>query len=480
MVIEIPGDLENQCLCWSCVGETYLREKIRKDGERAACSYCHGQRRTFTIGEIADAVERALQEHYCRTATEPDGLEYLAAKEGLGWERHGSPVGEVIASMAEIDAEPAEHIREVLEERTYDIDAARAGEENPFDEEAHYEEGPVQDHELQAQWSYFQRSLQFESRFFNREARATLEDIFSGLTDHEAHDGRPVIVEAGPGTPLPALFRARVFQSSEELKQALERPDRGLGPPPAKYARAGRMNAQGIAVFYGAKDSGTALAEVRPPVGSRVLLGRFDLIRPARLLDIEALSSVRVVGSVFDPEFLPALRKAKFLSFLSRRISLPVMPDDEPFEYLVTQAIADYLAESNEPSLDGIIYPSVQSGSERNVVLFHKYARVSELDIPAGTEVDARLETFSDDGPEPDYWVWEEVPPVAEANERSADTSDPLAELLAPLGGGDDARQVCLNLVVDSLTIQHIEAVSFETVEFPVRRHRSEKTTPVF
>lgn len=480
MAIETPGDLESQCICWSCVGETYLREKIKKDGDVTSCSYCHGRRRTFTIGDLASEVERVLEEHYRRTSTEPDGLEYLAAKEGRGWERHGDPVGEVIASMAEIDDEPAEHIRQVLAERNYDIDAARAGDENPFEEEAHYEEGPVHDHERQAQWSYFQQSLQFESRFFNREARATLDDIFGGLTEHEAHDGRPVILDAGPGTAIPSLFRARVFQSSGELKKALERPDRELGPPPPKSARAGRMNAQGVAVFYGASDAGTALAEVRPPVGSKVLHGRFDLVRPARLLDIEALSRVRAVGSVFDPQFLPALQKAKFLRFLSRRISLPVMPDDEPFEYLVTQAIADYLAESNQPNLDGIIYPSVQSGSERNVVLFHKSARVSELDIPAGTEIDARLESFTDDGPEPDYWVWEEVPPVAETAEPSADTSDPFSAWLAPPSANQDSREVYLNLIVDSLTIQHIEAVSFQTDEFPVRRHRSEKRTPDF
>ena len=32
-----------------------------------------------------------------------------------------------------------------------------------------------------------------------------------------------------------------------------------------------------------------------------------------------------------------------FLRSLSGRITRPVMPDDEPFEYLATQAIADFL-----------------------------------------------------------------------------------------------------------------------------------------
>jgi hypothetical protein len=84
-------------------------------------------------------------------------------------------------------------------------------------------------------------------------------------------------------------------------------------------------------------------------VGSRVVLGRFGLIRPLQLLDVEALRSIFVIGSLYDPTFVPRLEKARFLQGLSRRITVPVMPDDEPFEYLVTQAIADYLANRKVP-----------------------------------------------------------------------------------------------------------------------------------
>ena len=41
-------------------------------------------------------------------------------------------------------------------------------------------------------------------------------------------------------------------------------------------------------------------------------------------------------------------------------MTLPVMPNDEPFGYLATQAIADFLATEANPPLDGILYPSVQ------------------------------------------------------------------------------------------------------------------------
>ena len=172
------------------------------------------------------------------------------------------------------------------------------------------------------------------------------------------------------------------------------------------------MNAHGISVFYGATDPLVALAEIRPPVGSTVVVGRFELVRPVRLLDVEALRSVYVSGSIFDPEFIHRLARGKFLKWLSQRIVKPVMPDDQPFDYLATQAIADFLATDAKPPLDGIIYPSAQGKKGQcNVVLFHKAARIQRMDIPKGTRIAASLYNETEDLPETDYWVWEENPP---------------------------------------------------------------------
>lgn len=80
-----------------------------------------------------------------------------------------------------------------------------------------------------------------------------------------------------------------------------------------------------------------------------------------------------------------------FLRSLSQRITRPVMPDDEAFEYLPTQAIADFLATENELRLDGIVFPSVQAARDVvNVVLFHKAAGVEAIELPDGTEIEAR------------------------------------------------------------------------------------------
>lgn len=236
-----------------------------------------------------------------------------------------------------------------------------------------------------------QRSLKTEARFFSQKAAAFLASIFKDIDKISASGGRTLVIDAGPGTSLSALYRARVFQSDDTLKAALCRPDQQVGSPPARFAGAGRMNARGISVFYGANEPKVAIAEVRPPVGSRVTVARFEIIRPLRLLDLTALGAVAEHGSVFDPDFAHRMERAMFMRSLSRHITRPVMPDDESFEYLATQAIADFLATENEPQLDGIVFPSVRAaGDALNVVLFHKAARVEAIKLPAGTEIEAR------------------------------------------------------------------------------------------
>src|SRR3954470_5589142 len=91
---------------------------------------------------------------------------------------------------------------------------------------------------------------------------------------------------------LGAVSRPGIQRDADTVR-AMERPDLEVGPPPPARAMAGRMNARGISVFYGALEAATAVAEVRPPVGSKVLVVRFEILRPVRLLDVEALRALR-------------------------------------------------------------------------------------------------------------------------------------------------------------------------------------------
>ena len=244
------------------------------------------------------------------------------------------------------------------------------------------------------------------------------------------------------------------------------------------------MNPQGIAVFYGALSEETAIAEVRPPVGSRVGVGRFELLRPVKLLDVAALRDVLVQGSIFDASFLRRLEHATFLERLSYQISQAVMPNDEPFDYLVTQAIAEYLSEIREPPLDGIIFDSAQVGKGgSNIVLFHPSCRVRPIELPAGTKISADLGHMTDEGFDTDYFVWEEVPkPTSNAEEESTPGlifEPPVHATLNEFSDYDD-RPETLQLDLESVAVHHVAAVKHTTRGHAVRRYRREKGDEVF
>lgn len=471
---------DQKLICFECVGEAYLAAEIEKKGKVGACSYCGRTQPCISIEELADRLEVAFEDHYIRTADQPNSWQQslLSDRESdYEWEREGDPVLDAIQEAAAIPRDAAVDVLEVLDYRHGDFDSAAMGEETEFSSDSQYERRGPNAQAWHEEWRRFEESLKTEARFFSRAAVDLLTRVFGNIDKLKERAHYPVLANAGPSTRLPHLYRARVFQSEEKLKEALCRPDRHLGPPPARLARAGRMNAQGISVFYGATNASVALAEVRPPVGSTVVVAKFSVIRPLRLLDLTALEGVWDRGSVFDPSLKDRLERIVFLQSLGQRITRSVMPDDEAFDYLATQAVADFLATENEPALDGIIFRSAQSKKGRNVVLFHKAARMEEMQFPEGTAIEARTGWGTEDGWEPDYWVSETVP-----KEVSAQTNGGGEEQIPFLPHRDLAYQEEsdfreFNLQVDPTSIEvHLVAwVKVNSSRFAVGRHRHEK-----
>ncbi len=479
--------LKAKALCFRCIGEAYLRAEIQHDGRRRRCSYCDRTAKSYSIGQLSERIEDVFQAHYDRTSDQPNSWQQtmLSDRESnYDWERDGEPVVHAIASAADMPEEAAQNIQSILDDQYSDFDSAAMGEETEFSSESYYEERSTDDRAWREEWENFERRLKTEARFFSRTAAAHLAGIFQGIEAMSARDGRPLVIDAGPGTEMTAFYRARAFQSDERLEVALCRPDQHLGSPPSGFAGAGRMNARGISVFYGANEARVAIAEVRPPVGSQVAVARFEIVRPLRLLDLRALSDVAEGGSVFDPALASRLERAMFLRSLSQRITRPVMPDDEAFEYLPTQAIADFLATESDPPLDGIVFPSVQAaGDVLNVVLFHKAARVAGIDVPAGTEIKARTGQMYEEGWETEYVVTEEVPPAQPPAEFTSGDERWLdfGSMTGPWTPLDpDHRETALRIDLESIRVHQVRRVEFETIEYEVRRHRWERREPDF
>lgn len=479
-------ELSEKHLCSGCIGEVYLSELVGKENDEHKCDYCGDTTApAIPLEKLAGVIATAFETHFSRTTSEPDSLQYAMIKDkelDYVWERDGEQTVYAIMNAAKIPKEAASDIQEILADEHGDFDSAAMGEECEFDGDAYYEEIMPGDEEWQEGWRLFERTIKTEARFFSRTAAAQLSELFDTIDEMRTRDGRSLIVDAGPDTEFSQLYRARPFQNDGKLKKALIRPDKELGAPPSHIANSGRMNARGIAVFYGSTSVKTALAEVRPPVGSQVAVARFDIIRPLKLLDLTALGNVLEAGSIFDPGYAYRLGRMMFMQKLSSRMARPVMPDDQESEYLPTQAIADYLATEGKVPLDGIIFPSVQvNGAGLNVVLFHKAARCREMEFPEGTEFDARTYTSTEDGPEPDYDVFEKIPPEKENVED--DKPYGIFEFAAmpwPDLNSYDDREEALAVDPSSLRVHMVDAIEINTTDFPVRRYRWTKKDAPF
>lgn len=465
-------------VCFECVAETFLSDEIERDGFIGRCSYCDQKLPCITVEALADRVETVFADHFVRTSDQPESWEQslLSDRESnYEWERAGQAVVDAIAEVTRIPYEAAQDVQAILDGRHDDFNAAAMGEETEFSADSRYEEKGPSTTAWHYAWRGFEESLKTEARFFSQSAQTHLATVFGRIDKLTTKKGRPLVVSAGPKGAIKALYRARTFQALDKLEEALCRPDLHLGSPPARLASGGRMNARGISVFYGATLARAAIAEVRPPVGSNVAVAKFAIVRPLRLLDLTAIADAWDGGSLFDPTVKDRMERVAFLRSLESRMVRPVMPDDEALDYLVTQAIADFLATQNEPRLDGILFPSVQSKGGRNVVLFHAAARVEPMKLPPGTKLHAHTGMGTEDGWETDYGVIERVPSQPSQPPESDDID--WAQVIT-VGDGrlheDDGRQITLRVDPMTVSVHEVQWVNYRCTTFAVSRHRFE------
>jgi RES domain/HEPN/RES N-terminal domain 1 len=476
--MEDAEDAEDTRVCYDCIGDRFLSEEVRSQGARAKCTYCRTTRESVSLKELADRIDGVIESDFSLTPTEPqDGYELAMAKED-GWVRPGLPVNDLIQDIAGVNEAIATDVQEHLSDRS-DYDA-KEGEEDPYGDEACYAEKGADEWDLRETWDFVRREVRFRSRFFSSHAQEALNEIFGDIKTLCTSEGAPAIREIKPSDEDRYLYRARVAFSDSDLKDILGDPVKGLGPPPSRNARAGRMNAAGISVFYGARDEETCIAEARAPVGSYVVTGRFEIIRPVRLLDFDVLNQVYVQGSHFDPKFHTRRGRAAFLERLVREVSRPVMPRDEEFEYLPTQAVSEYLASCVEPRLDGIVFHSSQTADEgRNVVLFNRARRVEPYDLPKGTKLEFMMGSKTEDDHDDSIAIFEEVPPEKpQPSSLGQFVRVNLDIFVLDREGGDDDieyRDMTLRLDVGGIRVLKILAVSYKYEKRIVSRSRKTK-----
>lgn len=366
-------------ICADCVKEPCLRQLVQDAAiSGTPCEFCNDDLPGADLWMVARLCQEVLDTFFEESSNTMAVVHFDRIPAG-------DDLHTTIANLAGIPQEAVEVVVDHLASLWYDIDSGEAihGDDDPW-----FVRKPSMAEPLGDAWRRMEESLHSDVRYFNPQALELLNTIFGEVSNDRDKEGRPVIMEAGPGTSLTTLFRGRVFQTEEALTTALRWPERLLGSPAAGVGNAGRMNGQGQPAFYGATTPDICIAEVRPSVGSRIALAAFEIIRPLRLLDIRRLATVelRPDSSLFDSATRSAAQRRDFLRTLSDLISAPVVPELQDRNYLVTQAVADYLAAHRILNIDGIIYPSAQSRRPGespdgdNIVLFRKACDVRDSD----------------------------------------------------------------------------------------------------
>lgn len=362
---------EDKYICHGCVGDPYTSNEIKKNGStEERCSYCHSRKKTVPLSELVEPMHRVFQLFY-RVRYDAD----LYPGYNLG-----SPAEEIIAEDLDVEGDIPGDIYTALQEE-YNCYPS----EDIYDEDYVYKRTDFTSGLLEKKWDEVKSSLQSEARFFNNHVKSFFEKIFNGLENFRTAGGSNAVTCIDSSTPI---FRARKFDSYEKVEEALQHPERHFGPPPHSLATSGRMNARGIPVFYGATTPDIAIAEVRPAVGAYVVVATFLPMKPLRILEMSALDTLgEVSGSLFDPAMEEKLSTASFLRKLSRKLTLPVAGNADN-EYLITQAVAEFLSVAVACELDGLSFKSTQQTVEKNeessplnIVLFSKSSSVQDAEL---------------------------------------------------------------------------------------------------
>jgi hypothetical protein len=125
----------------------------------------------------------------------------------------------------------------------------------------------------------------------------------------------------------------------------------------------GRVNPKGIPYLYLATKRDTALAEVRPWLGTLISVAQFRVSRDLRVVNCSG-SEARQNFYLEEPD--PPEREKAVWSDIDRAFSTPVNPGDRTAEYTPTQVISDMFKASG---FDGIVYRSAL-GAGYNIALF--------------------------------------------------------------------------------------------------------------
>ncbi len=446
-------------LCHNCVGDNLVAAWIEGEGTTQICYYCGQEAKAVDVVKLAEWVDTVYRANYT------PGDEYPVLTEDSDdttWETRGEWPQEIVSEMLEVDWTIADDIVGILSgEEAHAV--VRDGAFPWYDSTSTYEPTPIHSYQHSELWDEFCYRVRHVSRFFDTGAIKIIDGIFRGIDAFSYSGDRPPIRTIGAGTSEQFVYRARRAENAEQIIQMCKMAYKEMGPPPPSKAMAGRMNPTGIPVFYGASDRQTCVSEIRLPVGGMALTAKLEIIKPLHALDLTVLHGIYERLSMFDPEFETKASRIKFLREFEREIRKPILPADAPYDYIPTQAFAEYLSRHYEPGIDAVIFSSAQTEGEGKNIVILSHAAVVEWppDAQPSTIQEVPYRVFWD---ELNFWIIENTPTseVGKLDWTSFLTSEERQDHLV-------SQDPTLRLVPDSLKVVTVKSIQHSTESLGVR-----------
>lgn len=365
-------------ICIECVTPEPLKKLFDAHGQEGDCKYCRRRGRAIESQLLFEYIYDRVREN-------------IAGKEDLTQFELGMLYGArvEIFPIAEIDIVLSEWL-DLGDEPYFDDLCNGVPDEFRVDDEGdrtHFygEDDAMEVNLYEARWEQFIEGVQHTHRFFNGKAKDFLDSVFSFLVaDDEGLKPEAIrIMSTGD-----LMYRARLAKGVGEAEKITKDPAGEFGPTPSFLASSQRMTPNGISALYCALERETCLSEIRSITGDHVVSAALTPVAELKLLDLTALDRVAPLDlSLLDVGRREALHLKVFLGSLVKKMSRPKARNDE-LSYLSTQVVFEYLRLRFGQQVDGLVFPSVQTGEAgTNVVLFPEASRLAYV-LPIAPDED--------------------------------------------------------------------------------------------
>lgn len=353
-------------ICIDCVTPEPLKKLI--SGTNHTCQYCGNDGVAVDPKLLFDYIlERTVE----NTATEDDlsGYEYGMLFDCGSDDIPIASLDVVLAEWANLGDEPYfddlyEYAPKEFKVNARGMDRHYFGDDGLLDRNFHEEK-----------WEKFTAGIRHSHRFFNPDAKGFLDSVFAFMSG-DGNVLKPECVRIIPkGVPL---YRARSASTYDDVKRIADSPANQLGPTPKDRASSQRMTPNGISALYCSLERETCLSEIRSITGDNVVSIAMTPTSLLKLLDLTKLELVEPPKlTLLDKGCRNALHLKTFISSLVNKMSKPKGRNDD-LSYLSTQVFFEYLRLRFGSQVNGLVFPSVQTGEQgTNVALFPEASIVS-------------------------------------------------------------------------------------------------------